>query len=150
MPKRESEEWFWQVGGDLQKLGDELSPGRPRVAHRKSWEPRVDLYEEATCFVLRAELAGARAEAIELTYVAERNAVLLKGDRPEQQGEPRNRVGVYQLEILYGAFEREIPLPNVPIDPSAIRAQYKNGFLVLLIPKRERSSLSGPLKIESE
>ena len=138
MPRREVDEWFWQVGSELQRLTEELSGGRPRVASGRAWEPRIDLIEESGRYLLKAEIAGVRGEEIQLLYVPERHSLLIRGTRDEEDYSDGNRTGIHQLEIFYGEFHREVRLPEGPIDEKQIRAQYRNGFLLVTIPKIER------------
>jgi HSP20 family protein len=71
-----------------------------------------------------------------LTYIPERHAILLRGHRAEDVASDEDRVGVFQLEILYGHFEREVVLPvEVNVDVGNIRALFRNGVLIVLIPK---------------
>jgi len=140
MSRRDVDEWFWQLGADLQKMGEELTHQRPLLAGSSRWEPKVDLVEEDDCYVLKAEVAGIRGDEIDLTYLPEKHAILLRGNRPEDNDTTGAKIGVYQLEILYGEFEREVKLPSASIDPGAIKAQYRNGFLLVMIPKREKAS----------
>ena len=137
MSRRDRDDFFWQGGAGLSKLTEELSHMRPKLATKKSWEPLVDLTEETTRLVLKAEIAGVKSEETELTYVPERHSILLRGTRVEDVESDEERVGVFQLEILYGHFEREIPLPsNVEVDLDKIRAHFRNGVLIVLIPKK--------------
>jgi HSP20 family molecular chaperone IbpA len=137
MSRRDRDDFFWQGGADLNKLSEELSSLRPKIASNKSWEPLVDLTEETTRLVLKAEIAGVTTEEIELTYLDARHAILLRGIRSEDVESDEDRVGVFQLEILYGHFERIIALPeNVAIDVANIRALFRNGILIVLIPKK--------------
>lgn len=135
---RRDEDWFWAVGADLQRAVSEF---RPRLAHGRSWEPRIDLLEDDRHFVIRAEIAGVRGEDIHLQYTPERHALILRGHRPEPETTQDDHVGFYQLEIYYGDFYREIRLPDVAVDPDGIKAQYRNGFLLILVPKRERTNI---------
>jgi HSP20 family protein len=137
MSRREVDERFWQVTGDLQQLAEELSGVRPRVANARYWEPKVDLIEEQSQFLVKAELAGVKVDDIGLIYIPERHSLLIRGVRQEADLSDGCRQGAHQLEIYYGEFQREIKLPDSPIEPKSIRAQYKNGFLYVLIPKRE-------------
>ncbi len=138
MARREIDEWFWQVGSDLERIGEELMNSRPKVATGKCWVPKVDVIEESRRLIVKAELAGVRGDDISLLYVPERHAILLRGQRPEQDFSDGSRTGIHQLEILYGEFEREIALPNVTIDSEGIKAQFRNGILLVMIPKRDR------------
>lgn len=137
MARRDRDDFFWQGGADLSKLNEELSSFRPKLATKKSWEPLVDLTEETDRLVLKAEIAGVKGDEIELSYVSERHAIVLRGHRYEDFESEQARVSVFQLEILYGDFEREVPLPSeVAIDLSQIRALFRNGMLIVLIPKK--------------
>lgn len=142
MPRRDLDEWFWQVGTELQRLSDEMIRPRRTIAGRRFWEPKIDLVEyDSGAYMIKAELAGVKADDIQLLYVAERHSILLRGVRQEEDSTESVRSGIYQLEIYYGEFEREIKLPDEAIDPDGIRAQYKNGFLLVVVPKREQSKV---------
>jgi HSP20 family protein len=138
MARREIDEWFWQVGTDLERLTEELTNGRPKVATGKCWVPKVDVIEESHRLIIKAELAGVRGDDISLLYLPERHSIMLRGQRPEQDFSDGARTGIHQLEILYGEFEREIALPSVIIDSDGIKAQFRNGILLVMVPKRDR------------
>lgn len=142
MSRRDRDDFFWQGGADLNKLSAELSSLRPKLATKNSWEPHIDLTEETTRLVLKAEIAGVTGDEIELTYIPESHSILLRGNRVEDVESDEDRVGVFQLEILYGDFEREVALPpKIPIDASNIRAMFRNGILIVLIPKEITTTL---------
>ena len=149
MPRREVDEWFWQVGTELHRITEELSGGRPRVASGRAWEPRIDLIEESSRFLLKAEIAGVRGDEIQLLYVPERHSLLLRGTRDEEDYSDGTRTGIHQLEIFYGEFQREVRLPAVPIDATQIRAQYRNGILLVTIPKLERIVVTRTVTIQN-
>ena len=138
MARRETEEWFWQLGNEMQGLTAEISRSRTSVASARSWEPRVDLVEEEHRLLMKVEIAGVRGEDIQLLYVPERNCMLIRGFRPEEDHTDGRRTSIHQLEILYGDFQREVRLPDVSIDAERIRATYRNGFLLVMIPKYDR------------
>ena len=133
MRRRETEEWFFEIGTDLGRFAEELSRGGPKLARGKLWEPRIDVFEDDTKIVVRAEIAGVRGEDISLIYVPERNSLLIRGVRSQE--EIHERSVAHQLEIYYGEFEREQPLPEGELEPAGIRAQYRNGFLTVVLPK---------------
>lgn len=140
MPKRNLDDWLWQIGSELELLSEEITSRTPKLAKSTRWHPRVDLYETPKEFVLRAELAGCSAEEIRITFSVERNSIFLRGHRepPDQDG--RQVMGFHQLEIPYGEFEREIQLPRAPLLLDQIRGMYRNGFLVVIIPKLARTT----------
>ncbi len=138
MPRRDVEEWFVQVGREMASLAEELSTGRPRVAGGHGWEPRVDLFEEASRLLVRVELAGVRSEDVGLHFVPERHALVVRGVRPEMDLGDDERRAAHLLEIPVGEFAREITLPRVSIDARSIRAQFRNGMLLIAVPKLDR------------
>lgn len=137
MARREVEEWFWQVGSDLQRITEEMHRIRPALAPGPAWEPRVDVIEDERRIIIKAELAGVRGEEIQVLYVPETHSVLIRGIRRETEYEDEERTNFYQLEIFYGPFQRDVKLPEVEIEPEAIKASYRHGFLLVLIPKRK-------------
>ena len=59
------------------------------------------------------------------------------GERIEPQEEHRDRIRCYHLEIFFGKFEREIILPtSISFDRDGITANYRDGFLMISLPKR--------------
>lgn len=137
MARRDRDDFFWQGGADFNKLSGELSTLRPKLATKKAWEPLIDLTEETHRLVLKAEIAGVRGEEIDLTYIPDRHAILVRGHRTEDIESEQDRIGVFQLEILVGEFEREVALPaNIEVDLESMRALFRNGMLIVLIPKR--------------
>jgi len=134
MPRRGVDEWFWTVN-DLQRLQAEMTQSRPGVASGKCWEPRIDLIEEETKFIIKAEIAGVRGEDIQLIYLPERNSIVIRGIRADDA--PTQGRRFHQLEIPSGEFAREVSLPEVPLDFQNMRAQYKKGFLFVMIPKAD-------------
>jgi HSP20 family protein len=142
MPRREVEEWFWQVGTDLQRMSEEMHRFRPAIAAGKAWEPRIDVIEDERRIIIKAEIAGVRGEDIHLVYVPERHSVLIRGLRREEDYEDGERTNFYQLEIFYGPFQREIKLPDVSVRADEIRASYRNGFLFVMVPKQDHVVIS--------
>lgn len=138
MPKRDVEEWFWQFGGELRQVSEEMRRPRPHMAGGRAWEPRVDLIEERHRLLLKADLAGVRGDDIQLLYIPERHALMLRGVRMEEDPDDVDRTGIHLLEIFYGDFQREIMLPDVSIDADGIRATFRNGMLLVMIPKKDR------------
>lgn len=137
MARRDLDEWLWQVGAELQRLSEEVNPAAPKLARRSAWEPRVDLLETPRSFVIKAEIAGVKGEEIRVAYQPKRHSILIRGVRRDEEVTPEGRCGYHQLEIAYGEFEREIHLPKTPVDARGIRAAYRNGILIVDIPRAE-------------
>ncbi len=135
MARKDLDEWLFQVGTELQKLSEEMTHVGPKLARSARWEPRMDLIEGATQLVLVGEVAGVRGEDIRIAYNLDRHSLLIRGVRNQEEILVEGKGAVHQLEIFYGEFERLIQLPDVEIQPDEIRAQYRNGFLIVVIPK---------------
>ena len=98
----------------------------------RSWAPPVDIYETEDAIVLRAELPGVDAKDVEVRV--EDNTLYLKGERKfEREVKEEN---YHRVERSYGSFSRSFSLPN-SIEPEKVTAEYKDGQLVLTLPKRE-------------
>lgn len=97
------------------------------------WEPAIDIFERPQDLVIVVELPGCDGEAIEVTV--ERNTLQIRGNRTKRV--PKGTLGVHQMEIPYGEFERQVPLaPGLDVD--AVEAVYREGFLTVTIPRRAR------------
>ncbi len=136
MPERADEHWFLEVDSDLRRFARETTD-RPRVAVRKSWEPRIDVTEDARAFIVRAEVPGVAAAEIEVSFLPETHTLRLRGRRDEREEDLRGRTNVYRLEILTGEFEREVRLPEAPVDPEGLQATLRDGMLTITLPKSD-------------
>ncbi|HRF60203.1 MAG TPA: Hsp20/alpha crystallin family protein [Fimbriimonadaceae bacterium] len=135
MARRDLDEWLWQIGTELQRLSREVAPGGPKLARGSAWQPRVDVAETSDSLVIKAELAGIGSEDVRISLDLKTHTLLLRGVRSEEDLQEGARCGYHQIEIDYGEFEREISLPEVPIEAGGMGAQYRNGFLIVIIPK---------------
>jgi HSP20 family protein len=101
------------------------------------FQPSVDMYETETALMVKVELAGIRADKLSIILSADDRILTIAGERLEPSIERRDRIRCYHLEIYFGAFEREIILPgNLRFDRDSISANYRDGFLVLSLPKQ--------------
>ena len=101
------------------------------------FQPAADMYETANALFVRIELPGISPKDLHITLSADDRVLAISGERAETRQEPDERVRYHHLEIYYGAFEREIALPaRIYFDREAIAANYKDGFLVITLPKR--------------
>jgi len=148
MARQDIDEWLWQVGNELQRLSEEMVRTRPAVAMGKGWEPRVDVLEDANRILVKAEIAGVRGEDIQLMYLPERHSLLIRGVRLDEGDATHGRSSVHQLEIFYGEFQREVKLPDVPLLIDLMKAQYRNGFLLVLLPKEQRVTVTKTVTIK--
>jgi len=101
------------------------------------WQPAVDIHETQTHLVVKMELAGAQAEELNVSLSPDDRVLTVSGLRSEGQGDRNKRMRCHQLEIYFGPFERAIGLPNIPVSRDSITASYRDGFLIVSLPKRQ-------------
>ena len=92
------------------------------------WSPPTDVYETEEGFVVRVEIAGMREEDFEVAI--ENNSLMISGNRPALN----ERCAYHQMEIRSGKFEIAVEVP-APISVEMVTAEYKDGFLVINLPK---------------
>jgi HSP20 family protein len=92
------------------------------------WSPPTDVYETDSNYVVRVEVAGMREDGFDISV--EDKFLMISGNRPDV---PERRA-YQQMEIRFGKFESVVGIPG-PIDLEASRAEYKEGFLTVTLPK---------------
>jgi len=95
------------------------------------WLPAVDVAETENEFTIRAELPGLEAKDVSVTV--DNNVLTLKGERKTDK--EIKKENYYRMERAYGTFSRSFTLPSF-VDPGNVRADFKNGLLVLTLPKK--------------
>jgi HSP20 family protein len=99
-----------------------------------SWIPPTDVSEDANSIQISMELAGVNQDDVRISLV--NNVLTIRGEKRQDAEENNERV--HRFERIYGMFERTFVLPNT-VDPERIEAGYKNGVLLVTIPKAERA-----------
>lgn len=138
MAKKDLDDWLWEIGSQLQQLSGEMSQTPPKFAKGKAWQPHIDVYETEENIVIKAEIAGVQKENLHIFYNPENNSLTLRGIRYEEYEESEPLHCCHHLEVYYGEFAREIPLPNIPLVLEKTKAVYRNGFLTVYIPKDKK------------
>jgi HSP20 family protein len=99
-----------------------------------TWSPAVDIFETEGEIVVKAELPGMDRKDIGLNL--EKNVLTLKGERGfEKETKDEN---YHRIERSYGAFSRSFAIPAT-VDEEKIRADYKDGVLKIVLPKKEQA-----------
>lgn len=102
---------------------------------RGDWIPAVDIFEnDKHELVLRAELPGIDRSDIDLRV--ENNMLTLRGERKREK-EVRDEQ-YHRVERLYGTFSRSFTLPST-VDAGNVSADYRDGVLTVVLPKREEA-----------
>lgn len=132
----------WDPFRDLEELQERVNRvfqdrlGRTEAKER-TWAPVVDVYEDESSIVLRAELPGMKREDISIE--ATQDSLSISGERKFDT--EKNHI---RIERAYGPFTRTFAI-NTAFNASDIRASYKGGILEIVVPKAEETK---PKKIE--
>ncbi len=102
-----------------------------RSGESVGWTPACDIYEDEEGVVLRFDLAGVEAQDVDVRF--ENGVLTIRGERKLDHPDRRERY--HRVELAYGTFTRSFALP-ASVDAEKIRAEAKNGLLVVALPKR--------------
>jgi HSP20 family protein len=129
---------------DIHRLGERVDDffdrvfelaSAPRYVLHHGWRPPTDVYQVDNGFVVVVELAGVDENDLNVTL--DKGRLKIAGSRPLPDVGDRKQV--LQLEIEQGPFERQISLP-AGTDAHGVRARFKNGFLLVHVPLREKEA----------
>jgi HSP20 family protein len=115
---------------ELERAFDVRSERGSTVA---DWAPAVDIREEDSRFVLRADLPGVDPKDIEVTM--EDGVLTVRGKRELEEREERD--GYRRIERASGRFYRRFTLPDTA-DADGITAKSAQGVLEVTIPKQPK------------
>ena len=138
---------LWQLSAELQRLSDEVIRGWIATGTRSGWRPNVDVRETDASFTVVVELAGVDPRQLQVEYNARRQTLTIRGTRsapPETE-----HTGSRRLEILYGEFEREVLLEGAASTSGGVRATYRDGFLVVFVPKERKTSRRQAIRVRT-
>ncbi|HET6439329.1 MAG TPA: Hsp20/alpha crystallin family protein [Anaeromyxobacter sp.] len=114
---------------EVSRMLDERQPYR--AGESVGWTPACDIYEDAEGVTLRFDLAGVDGKEVDVRF--ENGVLTLRGERKLENAEQRENY--HRIELSYGTFTRSFSLPTT-VDAEKIRAEAKNGILVIALPKR--------------
>ena len=122
--------------GALHDVTYELSRSQFSRFAAHAWEPAINAYRCKACIRICVDLAGVDRSLIDLTVEPRR--VVIRGTRelPEPTHAEGHAVQLLAMEIDYGLFVREVPLPaEVEIDQA--HAEQRNGLLWISLPLKQ-------------
>ena len=144
------DEMVEELEREMRRVSDDILLQMFRISSMSGevWAPRVDLYETAESVVVKVCVAGLEPDQMELTLSGDNRFLTVRGVRAEHDDDKPERIRYHQLEVYYGPFERVVALPTeVPVDRDKLTATYKDGFLKVILPKKQQISTK---KIEIE
>jgi HSP20 family protein len=102
------------------------------------WNAAVDVYQDKDQFTVVVELPGLKKEEIEISL--HDDTLTISGERKREESSEQE----FLTERSYGKFQRSLTLPSA-VDAEAVKANYKNGLLQVVLPKAEQTK---PKQIE--
>jgi len=132
--------WNWPSLGQINTLRDEInrlfeSPfDQSGSGAFNSWAPALDVYEDKSNLVVRAELPGLKKEEIEVSL--RDNAITISGERRQEKKSEESETS--RQERYYGRFTRSLVLPK-QVDAAKVAAKYVDGVLTVTLPKAEEA-----------
>lgn len=107
------------------------------------WAPDVEILERPNQLVIRADLPGLTKDDVKVNLTDD--MLTLEGERKEEK--ETKREGYFRSERSYGAFYRNIPLPE-GVKTDKVDATFKNGVLEVTLPwtKEEKKAKKVDIK----
>lgn len=133
----------WNPWKDLEEMEKRLStylrqPSRPEGDKEAmtvaEWSPLVDISEDDTEYLVKAELPEVKKEDVKL--VVQDNVLSISGERKSEKEEKGKKY--HRIERAYGSFMRSFTLPE-DADGTKVAAEYKEGILKVHVPKSEKA-----------
>ena len=93
--------------------------------------PPVNIFQKGEDLVAVVELPGVDKSDLEIE--AKENTIRIRGRKAIAYGE---QASVHRRERVSGMFDRTVSVP-IRIEPDQIKAEYRDGLLVLFIPRAE-------------
>ena len=125
----------WDPFRDVARLQEDmarmLEDRRFAAGESVGWTPACDIYEDDEAVTLRFELSGVEPKDVDVRF--ENGVLTLRGERKLEKEDRRENY--HRIELGYGTFTRSFSLPGT-VDAEKIRAESKNGVLVVTLPKR--------------
>ena len=137
-PWQEMEALRQEIDRAFERVGVQLPPlFRPAfLPGRAAREyPLINLHEDRDALYVEALAPGIDPASLNLTVV--RNTLTLSGEKQRVPGEVKPEA-FHRSERAAGKFVRSVELP-VEVDEEKVKADYKNGLLVVTLPKAEKA-----------
>ena len=97
--------------------------------------PLINLYEDENTVYLEALAPGADPQSFQISAVG--NTLTISGEKPRVTGDVKPEA-FHREERAAGKFVRSIDLPVEVDDNNNPKGEYRNGLLLLSLPKSER------------
>ena len=100
------------------------------------WCPPTDVFESDECYVIKCAISGLKrnpaGEIANAQVTVEGDVIVIRGAREDDCCQRKRTY--FQMEIHYGEFECRVEI-QAPFNDKGICAQYRDGFLIVTVPK---------------
>ena len=118
---------------EINRLFDGGTPARDSGLF-SGWTPALDVYDEKDRFLVSIELPGLKKEEISLSF--HDGVLTVSGERKhEREGKEGE---TFRSERYFGKFQRSVSVPAA-VDAGRVTATYKDGVLLIDLPKAEEA-----------
>lgn len=128
-PFRDIDDMFDRVFADSMRRWPRASGEERRVF---DWAPAADVSETEAEYLIKAELPEVSKDDLNITV--QEGVLTLAGERKQEKRDDNEKV--HRVERFHGTFSRRFTLPD-DADEQGIRAESKEGVLVIHIPKHK-------------
>lgn len=104
------------------------------AAEGARFRPPTDVFETEDAIVVIVEVAGLREDQLEVSLSAADQVLTVAGRRQSYTMEAGKAI-FHQLEIAFGAFAVDIPVPAAVAGAGSATAEYNDGFLTITLRK---------------
>lgn len=128
------EDKLTSVARQMSKWMDHVLKGNyHKYSPDESWSPAINLYEDESQYWVVVDLAGVKAEHIDLRVSD--GVLIFSGERSApSMKDPSGQLEMHLMEIDHGRFCRTLELPSA-VDVDSVSAEYRNGYLWIRLPK---------------
>ena len=112
------------------------------LERNQNWTPEVSIFENDKLYTVMMDIPGVEKKDVNIEV--EGSCLTVSGKRDEKN---EKDMSLYYSQTRYGNFSRTFNLPE-EIGVEKISAKYKNGTLILTLPKMEKinNSINIPVK----
>jgi HSP20 family molecular chaperone IbpA len=100
------------------------------------WKPSIQLQEKNNKFELKINVAGLDAKDLKVEVT--RDSLLVRGETERRKKEDKGEIHI--SEFHSGSLFRSVSFPK-PVDPDKVKAELKNGLLMVTAPIAEPAKL---------
>jgi HSP20 family protein len=122
--------------GVLHDVTYELSRSHFSRFAPQAWEPAINAYRCEKSIRICVDLAGVDRTLIDLSVEPRRLVIRGTRELPEPTGDEECALQLLAMEIDYGPFIREVPLPT-EVEIEQAHAEQRNGLLWISLPIKQ-------------